>query len=177
MRIRVSDVPELLSVGATFDEVLKDYPDLEREDILARHSIRRPADGPSRSPVCVRFLIDNQLPPALARFINSEPGCEATHVTDVGLRDASDAEVWQYASANGFVLVSKDEDFPHMALRGLHASLIRVRVGNCRRVFLIDLSRRLWPNLLERPESGDRISRFVDGISPGSQDGPPTGRS
>ena len=35
MRIRVSDVLELLSAGATFDEVLADYPYLEREDILA----------------------------------------------------------------------------------------------------------------------------------------------
>jgi uncharacterized protein (DUF433 family) len=35
MRIRVSDVLELLSAGATFDEVLEDYPYLEREDILA----------------------------------------------------------------------------------------------------------------------------------------------
>lgn len=35
MRIRVSDVLELLSAGAAFDEVLEDYPYLEREDILA----------------------------------------------------------------------------------------------------------------------------------------------
>ena len=35
MRIRVSDVLELLSAGATFDEILEDYPYLEREDILA----------------------------------------------------------------------------------------------------------------------------------------------
>lgn len=35
MRIRVSDVLELLSAGATFDEVLEDYPYLEREDIFA----------------------------------------------------------------------------------------------------------------------------------------------
>jgi predicted nuclease of predicted toxin-antitoxin system len=88
----------------------------------------------------VRFLSDNQLPPALARFIDSELGCEPTHVTDVGLRDASDAEVWQYASANDVVLVSKDEDFTHMALRSSHASLIWVRVGNCRRVFLLTFS-------------------------------------
>ena len=35
MRIRVSDVLELLSAGATFDEILEDYSYLEREDILA----------------------------------------------------------------------------------------------------------------------------------------------
>ena len=35
MRIRVSDVLELLSAGATFDEVLEAYPYLEREGIQA----------------------------------------------------------------------------------------------------------------------------------------------
>ena len=103
----------------------------------------------------MRFLVDNQLPPALARFIDSDLGCEARHIADVGLRDASDAEVWPYASANGFVLVSKDEDFTHMALRDSGARLVWVRVGNCRRVFLLELFRRLWPKLLERLESGD----------------------
>ena len=34
-RIRVTDVLELLAAGASFEEVLLDYPFLEREDILA----------------------------------------------------------------------------------------------------------------------------------------------
>lgn len=35
MRIRVTDVLELLGAGASFEEILEDYPYLEREDILA----------------------------------------------------------------------------------------------------------------------------------------------
>jgi uncharacterized protein (DUF433 family) len=35
MRIRVTDILDLLSAGADFEEILSDYPDLEREDILA----------------------------------------------------------------------------------------------------------------------------------------------
>ena len=34
-RLRVSDVLELLVGGASFEEILADYPFLEREDILA----------------------------------------------------------------------------------------------------------------------------------------------
>ena len=34
-RIRVTDILELLSAGASFDEILADYAFLEREDILA----------------------------------------------------------------------------------------------------------------------------------------------
>jgi uncharacterized protein (DUF433 family) len=35
MRIRVTDVLELLGSGASIEEILSDYPFLEREDILA----------------------------------------------------------------------------------------------------------------------------------------------
>jgi uncharacterized protein (DUF433 family) len=35
MRIRVTDILELLSAGATIEEILLDYPYLEREDIMA----------------------------------------------------------------------------------------------------------------------------------------------
>ena len=34
-RIRVSDVLDLLASGASYEEILRDYPFLEREDILA----------------------------------------------------------------------------------------------------------------------------------------------
>ncbi len=35
LRMRVKDVLQLLSAGASFEEILLDYPDLQREDILA----------------------------------------------------------------------------------------------------------------------------------------------
>lgn len=34
-RIRVTDVLDLLAAGAPFEEILRDYPFLQREDILA----------------------------------------------------------------------------------------------------------------------------------------------
>jgi len=35
MRIRVTDILELLSAGAPVEEILQDYPGFEREDVLA----------------------------------------------------------------------------------------------------------------------------------------------
>lgn len=35
LRIRVTDILDLLAAGASFEEVLADYPFLEREDVLA----------------------------------------------------------------------------------------------------------------------------------------------
>jgi len=35
MRIRVSDILEMMGNGVSMEEILKDFPDLERDDILA----------------------------------------------------------------------------------------------------------------------------------------------
>jgi len=58
----------------------------------------------------VKFLGDNQLPAALARFIESR-GCHAKHVLDIGLAEASDTQIFRHAESEGYILVSKDEDF------------------------------------------------------------------
>ena len=60
----------------------------------------------------MRFLVDAQLPPALARWLTSK-GQEAQHVADVGLASAPDKEIWNYALAVGAVIVWKDEDLPN----------------------------------------------------------------
>jgi len=44
----------------------------------------------------VKFLVDNQSPTALARFLASR-GVDCQHVLDLDLGDAPDAEIWEYA--------------------------------------------------------------------------------
>lgn len=47
MRIRVTDVLDLLAAGLGFDEILDEMPDLEREDITAAiHYAKRGIDHP-----------------------------------------------------------------------------------------------------------------------------------
>jgi predicted nuclease of predicted toxin-antitoxin system len=105
----------------------------------------------------VKFLVDNQLPAALARFIESR-GCHAKHVLDIGLSEASDIEIFRYAEAEGYILVSKDEDFLHLILRtSAAAGLVWVRIGNCRKQRLLDAFDRMWDRLVERIEAGERI--------------------
>jgi predicted nuclease of predicted toxin-antitoxin system len=49
----------------------------------------------------------------------------------VGLADASDRAVWDYAKDNGFMLVSLDSDFAEMAaLLGPPPKVIWLRCGN-----------------------------------------------
>jgi predicted nuclease of predicted toxin-antitoxin system len=58
----------------------------------------------------LRFLVDAQLPPALARQIETL-GHSADHVFDCGLATASDDAIRAYAATIGAVIVTKDEDF------------------------------------------------------------------
>jgi predicted nuclease of predicted toxin-antitoxin system len=53
----------------------------------------------------VKFVVDAQLPPALARLLR-EAGCDAFAVREIGLREASDAEIWRYAVQQQAVIVT-----------------------------------------------------------------------
>src|SRR6185369_16862178 len=54
----------------------------------------------------MRFLVDTQLPPLLARHLISL-GHEARHTAEVGLASGSDRDVWQYAVANFAILITR----------------------------------------------------------------------
>ena len=58
----------------------------------------------------MKLLFDQNLSPLLASRL-SDIFPESTHVQDVGLDRADDTEVWKYAGANGYIIVSKDSDF------------------------------------------------------------------
>jgi len=47
----------------------------------------------------VKFLVDNQLPPALAHYFRKR-GFDCEHVLDVGLAQASDTEICRYAESH-----------------------------------------------------------------------------
>ncbi len=95
----------------------------------------------------MKFLIDAQLPPALARLLAS-CGHEAEHVSDIGLRDAEDATIWDRALAQGAILITKDEDFPHRVLQGGTAPVILwLRIGNTTRRDLLRWFEPLLPQI------------------------------
>ena len=56
----------------------------------------------------------------------------SSHVRNVGLRDAEDAEIWEYAKLNDLVIVSKDSDFHERSFYfGFPPKVIWLRIGNC----------------------------------------------
>jgi len=96
------------------------------------------------------FLIDAQLPPALARALNGA-GHPSQHVSTVGLLQADDDAIWQYAMANGLVVLTKDED--SVIRRWLEAEgpqIVWLRIGNCSNRELLTKFLPLWADVVQR---------------------------
>ncbi len=62
MRTRVVDILDLLSAYSSYDEILEDYPYLEREDILAAIEYAARQTDHAVLLSAWKFLVDNQLP-------------------------------------------------------------------------------------------------------------------
>jgi predicted nuclease of predicted toxin-antitoxin system len=64
----------------------------------------------------VSLLLDENLSPRLvARLLSLFPGL--THVRDVGLKQASDEQIWTCAKENGYTVVTADSDFVELSDR------------------------------------------------------------
>ena len=105
----------------------------------------------------MRWLIDAQLPPALARWLTAE-GHEASHVLDVGLAQAADAAIWQHAVDTAAVIVTKDEDFAVRAqLRAGGPQVVWVRYGNVRKAELLQKLAAVWPDVSDAIARGESL--------------------
>ena len=105
----------------------------------------------------MKFLVDNQLPAALAKWL-AGMGMHADHVLDLGLAGAPDTVIWARASADQIIVASKDDDFFLLANQaGATGRLLWVRVGNCRTQSLLARFAAAWPSIQGAFTSGQRI--------------------
>jgi predicted nuclease of predicted toxin-antitoxin system len=105
----------------------------------------------------VKFLVDHQLPPALARYLRSR-GFDCEHVLDIGLAESLDSEICKYAENHDRVIVSKDEDFLYLASQSkAKFRLLWVRLGNCRTAALLAAFDQSWNRIESALAAGDRI--------------------
>ena len=79
----------------------------------------------------MKLLLDENLSDRIIpRIVDLFPG--STHVNAVGLREADDRAVWEWAKEHGCIIVSKDTDFYQRAILFDHPpKFIWLRVGNC----------------------------------------------
>ena len=77
----------------------------------------------------MRFLIDAQLPPGLARWLAAQ-GYPSEHVDDLGLGAAPDGEIEAKARETQAVIWSKDAGFADRARRSTGLQVVWLRIGN-----------------------------------------------
>jgi predicted nuclease of predicted toxin-antitoxin system len=78
----------------------------------------------------MRLLFDQNLSFKLCRRL-ADVFPESTQVRLLGMAEADDRSIWEYAKTGGFVLVSQDVDFADMAtLYGPPPKIIWLRCGN-----------------------------------------------
>ena len=105
----------------------------------------------------MNFLVDHQLPEALCGFLN-EHGHRSDHVLGLRMDEASDLDIWNHITNSHQILISKDEDFLHLANRpGDTGRLLWVRVGNCRTQTLLQVFESRLPQVIQAFDQGLRV--------------------
>jgi predicted nuclease of predicted toxin-antitoxin system len=105
----------------------------------------------------MRFLVDAQLPPALARWLG-ERGYSATAARDAGFLTSDDGSIRNFARSGGWVLITKDDDFADEEV-GFHAGppVVWLRIGNATNRILFAWLEPLLPEIIRQLESGQRL--------------------
>ena len=105
----------------------------------------------------MRFLVDAQLPPVLARWLAVQ-GHEAEHVGDKGTQAASDTAIWSYALASSAVIITKDEDFAQRkVLIDTGPAVVWIRLPNTRRQDLLVWFETILPDVVAALARGETL--------------------
>lgn len=105
----------------------------------------------------MKLIVDAQLPPVLAEELR-KAGCDAVAVREIGLRDAKDSVIWDYALKHGAAIITKDEDFAERCLHSTNPPVvIWLRIGNATNLALLKWFLPILPAILARLEAGDRL--------------------
>jgi predicted nuclease of predicted toxin-antitoxin system len=103
----------------------------------------------------VKLLFDQNLSHKLVPLLGDLfPGSE--HVRNIGLREADDETIWNYAESNQFLIVTKEEDFHSWSLlRGAPPKVIWIQSGNCATDRVEVLLRRNLDEIRKLEQSAD----------------------
>ena len=105
----------------------------------------------------MRFLVDAQLPPALAKWLGDK-GHSASAVRDQGLRNSDDGSIANFALDGDWIVVTKDEDIVERALAGSDGPrVLWLRIGNCTNNVLFAWLEPLFPGVSRCLEAGQRV--------------------
>jgi predicted nuclease of predicted toxin-antitoxin system len=89
----------------------------------------------------MKLLLDANVSWRLASILKEHFGecIHADHTPELEF-PAIDTKIWQYAKDNGYIIITRDNDFNDLlAMRGFPPKIVWLRTGNCSRKFTADL--------------------------------------
>lgn len=112
----------------------------------------------------MKFIVDEQLPPALARWLRDK-GQDAGHVVELGMLARPDIDIARHALETASVIVTKDEDYLHFRPHVGFVQVLWLRVGNVPNAVLLSWMDAGWPEALRKLEAGDEIVEIRSPVS------------
>ncbi len=95
----------------------------------------------------MKLLFDHNLSPRLVKRL-SDLFPDSSHVYLVGLDQADDTVIREYARQNDFLIVTKDADFSDLCLLlGFPPKVIWIRRGNCKTSDIESLLRNYYDDI------------------------------
>lgn len=103
----------------------------------------------------MKFWLNANLSPKLARWIEASTGCECKTVQELGLRDETDQVLFSKAREAKAIVITKDSDFREMVLRlGAPPQVLWITTGNTSTKFLISVFEKALPEAIKHLETG-----------------------
>jgi predicted nuclease of predicted toxin-antitoxin system len=102
--------------------------------------------------------VDAQMSPAIAAWLSRNFAVSAAAVRDVGLRGATDEEIFQAAKRANVVVMTKDSDFALLLDRfGAPPQVLWVTCGNTSNTRLREILTSTLPRALELLQAGEEL--------------------
>ena len=106
----------------------------------------------------MKIWVNAQLPPAIADWISENFNVEAVAVRELGLRDATDPEIFAAARNASAIVMTKDGDFVELVTaHGMPPQVIWLTCGNTTNARLREILAQALPPALKLLEAGEAI--------------------
>jgi len=111
----------------------------------------------------VKIWVDAQISPDIAQWFGETYGIEALPVKDLGLRDATDRNIFLAAREARAVVLTKDRDLVDLANQlGSPPQILWVTCGNTSNVKLKAILTQAWPSAVTLLGAGEAIIEISD---------------
>ena len=106
----------------------------------------------------MKIWLDAHISPAIAKWLREEYDIEAYSLRSIGLRDASDDEIFFKAQNEKVVFITKDADFVSLLEKyGSPPQVVWLSIGNTSNMELKNIFKSIFQDLLALIEEGNSL--------------------